>query len=206
MDTEQQWLVWARQLQAIAQAGLYYGKDDFDRERYQQVRQIAAEMLSAQTALPLEQVKGFFCNEVGYQTPKLDTRAAIARDGKILLVRERNGTWAMPGGWVEPGLSVGENAAKEAQEEAGLLVEPERIIAILDRERHNPVVFPYKICKVFVQCRALGGAFAANLETTESGYFSLDGLPTLAEEKNNAQQIAMCLEACASQQWVTVFD
>jgi ADP-ribose pyrophosphatase YjhB (NUDIX family) len=206
MGKEQQWLTWARKLQAIAQAGLYYGKDDFDRERYQQVRDIAAEMLSAQTELPLETVKGFFCNEVGYQTPKLDTRAAIVQDGKILLVRERNGTWSMPGGWVEPGLSVGENVVKEAREEAGLTVEPERIIAILDRERYSPVVFPYKICKVFIQCRALGGAFVENLETTESGYFSLDELPPLAEEKNTAQQIAMCLEACTSKQWVTVFD
>jgi ADP-ribose pyrophosphatase YjhB (NUDIX family) len=206
MEEEPMWLVWARQLQAIAQAGLYYNRDDFDRQRYQQVRDIAADIVSTQTQLPPERVKGFFCNEVGYQTPKIDTRAAIVRDGKILLVQERNGTWAMPGGWVEPGLSVGENAVKEVKEEAGLDVTAQRILAILDRERHNPVVFPYKICKVFVQCRVLGGSFGANIETLDSRYFSLEELPVLAQEKNTAQQIALCLTACAAEHWETVFD
>ena len=85
----------------IAQAGLQYGKDQYDRERYAELRQIAAEMLSARTGLPTEKIHDLFCNETGYQTPKVDTRAAVFADGRILLVHENNGTWALPGGWYD---------------------------------------------------------------------------------------------------------
>lgn len=94
---EHQWLEWAKELQFIAQAGLTYTKDPFDKERFERVREIAAEIMSLQGRLPLEQVKDLFCNETGFQTPKLDTRAAIFKDNKILLVKEKNGTWSMPG-------------------------------------------------------------------------------------------------------------
>ena len=120
MERQENWLRWAVELQSLAQAGLYYGKDPFDRERYARIREIAAEMLQEPSGLPLETVKDLFCCESGYQTPKLDTRAAIFRDGRILLVQERNGTWSLPGGWVDVDLSVAENAAKEVLEEAGL--------------------------------------------------------------------------------------
>lgn len=95
------WLKWAKELQFLAQVGLAYTKDDFDKERFERIRAIAAEMMSLQSGLPLEQVQGLFCNETGFQTPKLDTRAAIFADNKILLVKEKNGTWSMPGGWVD---------------------------------------------------------------------------------------------------------
>ena len=98
---DESWLNWAVELQSLAQAGLTYGKDVYDRERYERIREIAAEMVAHRTDIPLEKVKGLFCNETGYQTPKLDTRAAIFRDGRILLVQERDGRWALPGGWVE---------------------------------------------------------------------------------------------------------
>lgn len=86
---EHQWLEWAKELQFIAQAGLTYTKDPFDKERFERVREIAAEIMSLQGKLPLEQVKDLFCNETGFQTPKLDTRAAIFKDNKILLVKEK---------------------------------------------------------------------------------------------------------------------
>ena len=85
----------------MTQAGLHYGKDRFDLERYERIRDIAAEMISYKTEIPMEKVKDLFCNETGYQTPKLDIRAAIFQDDKILLVQENNGTWSMPGGWVD---------------------------------------------------------------------------------------------------------
>ena len=95
-----QWLEWAKELQFIAQGGLTYSKDVFDIERFERIREIAAEMLSLQSEIPIEKVKNLFCNETGFQTPKLDTRAAIFKDDKILLVKEKNGTWSLPGGWV----------------------------------------------------------------------------------------------------------
>lgn len=200
------WLDWAIELQSLAQAGLAYGKDPYDRERYERIRTIAAEMVAQQTELPVETVKGLFCNETGYQTPKLDTRAAIVQDGKILLVRENNGTWSLPGGWVDVNLSIRENTIKEVREEAGLEVTADRLIAVQDRNKHNRPVYAYGICKIFVLCTVLGGQFEANLETTESRYFAMDELPELAEEKNTREQIQMCLDCAADEHWLVRFD
>lgn len=206
METENIWLQWAVELQSLAQAGLFYGKDVFDRERYTRIREISAEMLSHMADIPVETVTGLFCNEVGYQTPKIDTRAAVFQDGKILLVRERNGKWALPGGWCDVGLSVGENTVKEVKEEAGLDVIPEKIIAVQDRAKHNKPDYAYSICKIFVQCTLLGGTFAENAETTDARYFGPEELPELAGEKNTAEQIHMCFKAYRTENWKTLLD
>lgn len=180
MENNEKWLSWAVELQSIAQAGLFYGKDKFDLERYERIREISAEMLAYKTDIPLEKVRGIFCCETGYQTPKLDTRAALFEDGKILLVRENDGKWSLPGGWVDVDLSVMENALKEVKEEAGLDADLDFVIAVQDRDKHNLPVYAYKICKVFVMCTKKGGSYAANSETVGSGYFGLDELPELA--------------------------
>lgn len=206
MEKNEKWLEWAVKLQSIAQAGLYYGKDKFDLERYEQVRDIAAQMISFKTEIPRDKVKELFCCEIGYQTPKLDTRAAIFRNDRILLVQESSGRWSLPGGWVDVDCSVGENAVKEVLEEAGLTVTADRIIAVQDRDRHNLPVYAYKVCKVFVQCSYVSGAFRPNLETVGSGYFSADELPELAGEKNTAEQIRMCFMAKDAEHWETLFD
>lgn len=202
----EKWLDWAIELQSLAQAGLTYCKDPFDRERYERIREITAEMLSDKTDVSVEKVKELFCNETGYQTPKIDTRAAIFRDGKILLVRENNGKWSLPGGWCDVNVSVGENAVKEVSEEAGLDVTADRIIAVLDRAKHNLPVYPYGVCKIFVRCSVIGGSFKENTETTGFDWFDEENLPELAEEKNNAEQIKMCFEAYRNPQLPVIFD
>ena len=206
MEREENWLRWAVELQSIAQAGLTYGRDCYDLERYARLREIAAEMLVRPSGLPLERVKDLFCNESGYQTPKLDSRAAIFREDKVLLVRENDGRWSLPGGWVEVDLSIGENTVKEAREEAGVDVRPERLIAVQDRARHNESQYAYGVCKVFVLCTLLGGEFRPNSETTESRWFSEDDLPELAEEKNTADQIRICFQAARDPSWQVQFD
>lgn len=206
MENNEKWLSWAVELQSIAQAGLFYGKDKFDLERYERIREISAEMLAYKTDIPLEKVRDIFCCETGYQTPKLDTRAALFEDGKILLVMENDGKWSLPGGWVDVDLSVMENALKEVKEEAGLDADLDFVIAVQDRDKHNLPVYAYKICKVFVMCTKKGGSFAANSETVGSGYFGLDELPELAEEKNTREQIEMCFDAHLAENWKTLID
>lgn len=200
------WLNWAVELQSIAQSGLFYSKDVYDLERFTRIREIAAEMVSHQTELSFEKVTDLFCGETGYQTPKLDSRAAIFKEDAILLVRENNGKWSLPGGWVDAGLSVGENTVKEVKEEAGLDVTVERLIAVQDRDKHNLPIYAYKICKIFLLCTAVGGAFEKNTETTESGYFTMENLPPLSEEKNTAAQIRLCFDAYRDPHWVPPFD
>ena len=203
MNKNEKWLEWAIELQSLAQAGLFYGKDPFDMER---IRAIAAEMISYKTEIPEEKVKNLFCNEIGYQTPKLDTRAAVFQDGRILLVKENNGTWSLPGGWVDVQVSVMENVIKEVREEAGLEVTADLVIAVQDREKHNLPVYAYRVCKIFVLCSVVGGAFEPNIETVESRYFGIDELPALAEEKNNEEQVRMCFEAYHAENWKTLID
>lgn len=203
---DKKWLDWAIELQSLAQAGLTYSKDVYDKERYERIRDISAEMMSYRTDLPLEKVKDLFCNETGYQTPKLDTRAAIFDHGKILLVRENNGKWSLPGGWVDVNVSVKENTLKEVKEEAGLDVTADRIIAVQDRAKHNLPLYAYGVCKIFVLCSVIGGQFKPNIETTESRYFSENDLPALATEKNTEEQVKMCFNAYRDPNWVTLFD
>lgn len=206
MDNNEKWLSWAVELQSLAQAGLFYTKDNFDMERYERIREISAEMLSYKTDISIEKVKDLFCNETGYQTPKLDTRAAIFDNGKILLVKENNGKWSLPGGWVDVNISVKENTIKEVKEESGLDVTADKIIAVQDRAKHNLPVYAYGVCKIFVLCSVTGGQFEKNIETIEFGYFNGDELPELATEKNNEEQIRLCFESYYSKNWVTVFD
>lgn len=201
------WLKWAIEIQALAQNGLTYTKNVYDKERFERLREISAEMLAEKTDIPVDKVKDLFCNEKGYQTPKLDTRAAIFKDGKILLVHENNGTWALPGGWVDVLESVGSNTIKEVKEETGLDVRNQKIIAIQDRNQHNTPSYAYGICKVFVLCELLGGEFKENTETTEIKYFSLDEIPqNLANEKTSMEQIEMCFRALNDSNWQTKFD
>ncbi|WP_029695593.1 NUDIX hydrolase N-terminal domain-containing protein [Lacrimispora indolis] len=204
--SDKKWLEWAVELQAIAQAGLHYGKDCFDQERYERIREISAEMISNQSEIPVEKVRGLFCCETGYQTPKIDSRAAVFKDNRILLVKEADGNWSLPGGWVDVNLSVKENIIKEVREESGLDVRVDKVIAVQDREKHNLPVYVYKICKIFMQCSVIGGSFQVNNETTDSRYFSLEELPPLAEEKCNEEQIRMCFQAFSDEMWETVLD
>ena len=129
---------WAKELQSLAQAGLFYGHDVYDRERYQRIRDIAAQMMALRTDIPVEKIQDLFCGEVGYQTPKVDTRAVLFKDHKILLVRENDGRWSIPGGWCEFNMSPADNAVKEMKEEAGLDVTIKSVISVQDRDKHNP--------------------------------------------------------------------
>ena len=203
---EKLWLNWAIELQSLAQAGLTYGKDIYDRERYERIREISAEIIAHKSEIPVETVKDLFCNETGYQTPKLDTRAAIFKDDKILLVQENNGKWSLPGGWVDVNVSVKENAIKEAKEESGLDVTADRIIAVQDRNKHNLPQYVYGVCKVFVLCSLVGGRFEVNSETTGFDWFAMENLPELAEEKNTPAQVQMCFDAYRNPEWQVQFD
>ena len=201
------WMDLAMRVQSIAQAGLAYGKNEYDLERYEELRDIAAQMVAINTDIQVEIVKMHFCNEDGYQTPKVDTRAVIFQDGKILLVHEKNGTWALPGGWCDVDQSIASNIEKETKEEAGLEVKADQVIAVQDWRKHNKCNLPYGVVKIFVQCNVIGGNFQENIETTESKYFTKEELPeNLAVEKVTKEQIRMCFEAYESDSWKTLLD
>ncbi|XEC92533.1 NUDIX hydrolase [Paenibacillus tarimensis] len=184
------WLEWAKQIQAISQTGLAYSKDVYDLERFQMLRDLSVEIMSKYTEAEPEIVAGWFANEQGYATPKVDVRAVVFRDGRLLMVKERiDGAWALPGGWADIGLTPKEVAVKEAKEESGFDVEASRLLAVFDKKCHAHPPSPHHVYKLFIQCEIVGGKAAEGLETMEVGFFGKDELPVLSTERNTVDQI-----------------
>ncbi|MDO4547933.1 MAG: NUDIX hydrolase [Clostridia bacterium] len=200
------WLDTAIELQAIAQTGLAYTKDKYDKERFERLRNIARDILADKAGLDKDLAFELFCGEEGYPTPKIDTRAAVIENDKILLVRENDGKWSLPGGWCDVTQTLSQNAAKEVKEEAGMDCVIEKVVAIQDRDKNNPPRFIYPICKVFFLARATGGSFKPNIETTASGFFAVDELPELSTGKVTKAQIQMCFDAKKDENWKVLFD
>lgn len=202
------WKKWAQELQFLAQCSLAYSKDKFDRERSERIREIACEMLSYKYDLPIEKIKMDFASEIGYQTPKVETRAAIIKDNKILLVKEQlDGKWALPGGYQDVNVSIRENVIKEASEEAGAVVQPLKVVAVLDYNRHHHVNFPLGMVKIFVLCEYINHSFNENTETLGAEFYSLDDLPELSLTRTTKKQLEMCFECYKDpQNWDTIFD
>ena len=207
MQIDKKWLEWATRLQSIAQAGLTFGENQYDIDRYQQIRDMSVEILHEYTDINHEKIINLFASEKGYQTPKVDVRAAVFRDDKILMVKEKiDGRWSLPGGWADVNTSVSESAARECDEEAGAIVKPKRIIAVQMANRQNNFIYPFTIYKIIVECELLEYKFKENSETLDSGFFAADNLPELSVERNNLNQINLCFEAKKSPLFETVFD
>ena len=202
------WKQWAQELQFLAQCSLAYSKDKFDRERSERIREIACEMLSFKYDLPLEKIKMDFAGEIGYQTPKVETRAAVIKDNKILLVKEQfDGKWALPGGYQDVNMSIRENVIKESSEEAGAVVNPIKVVAVLDYNRHHHVNFPLGMVKIFVLCEYINHSFNENTETLGAEFYSLDDLPELSITRTTKKQLEMCFECYKNpENWDTIFD
>jgi ADP-ribose pyrophosphatase YjhB (NUDIX family) len=203
----EKWLFWASELQSIAQAGLTFCENNYDRERYEKIRNIVIEILHEYTETDHKKIRELFASETGYQTPKVDIRASVFKDNKILMVKEKvDGAWALPGGWADVNSSVSESAIRECKEEAGALVKPKRIIAIHMGNKHNNHNFPFTIYKIFVECELVENSFKENTETLDAQFFEADKLPELSFERNTPDQIKMCFEAKPCKVFETIFD
>jgi ADP-ribose pyrophosphatase YjhB (NUDIX family) len=201
------WLQWASQLQSIAQAGLAFSNDRYDLDRYEKIRNLTIEILHEYTDVDHNKIRELFASETGYQTPKVDIRAVVFSEDKILLVREKiDGKWSLPGGWADVNTSVSESAVRECSEEAGAHVIPKRIIAIHLANKHNNDLFPHTIYKIFVECELIENNFKDNTETLDAGFFSFDTLPVLSTNRNTMSQIEMCFEAKKHKVFETIFD
>ena len=204
---KEKWLFWASELQSIAQAGLTFCENNYDRDRYEKIRNIVIEILHEYTETDHKKIRELFASETGYQTPKVYIRASVFKDNKILMVKEKvDGAWALPGGWADVNSSVSESAIRECNEEAGALVKPKRIVAIHMGNKHNNHNFPFTIYKIFVECELVENSFKENTETLDAQFFEADKLPELSFERNTPDQIKMCFEARACKVFETIFD
>ena len=177
------WVNWVRRLQSIAQNGRNYCKNEFDLQRYQQIEDVAAEIGATHSDAELQTIQGMFRREAGPATPKIDVRAAVFSENKILLVKERGDGWTMPGGWVDPGESPSEAAVRETKEESGYDVGAVRLMAIYDRDKQGHPPCPFHVYKVIFLCNLLGGSAKTSLETEAACFFREDELPALCESR-----------------------
>ncbi len=208
VDNAPQWLRWSRELIAIGQTGLEFAKDPYDVERYGSVRRIGAEMLTSgfMDQSP-EQALAALKGDIGYATPKIDVRAAVLHDNKILLVREvRDGGWTMPGGWADVGDAPSAAAVREVREESGFEVRVQKLMAVLDRDKHEHPPIPHHAYKLFFLCLLIGGTARASAETDAVEFFAPDALPPLSLSRVLPWQIHLAFEHSRHPELPTIFD
>jgi len=202
------WLQWGRRLAAIAREGLTWSKEPFDRDRYERVAAVADELLAGQPG-PRLSTDTLFPPGSGHPTPKVDVRAVIVRDGRVLLVRERtDGGWAMPGGWADPGLSPAQIAIKETAEEAGLEVRATRLLALWDRDAQGMAPYAHAVYKAYLACEPLDAAAepVPGPEALDAGWFAADALPELSLTRNTAEQVTRLVALAVDPAAPAAFD
>ncbi|MBT2682394.1 NUDIX hydrolase [Bacillus sp. ISL-37] len=192
---EQKWLEWAKEMQSIAQAGLTYSRDVYDLERFEQLRNLSIEIIASHTDLDIKVIKNLFANDTGYQTPKVDIRAVVFKENKILMVKENtDGGWSLPGGWGDVGFTPAEVAVKEVREEAGYEVKAVKLIGVLDKKCHPHPPSLHHVYKIFILCEIVGGEAKKGIETSEVDFFSEENLPPLSIARNTKSQIELAFK------------
>jgi ADP-ribose pyrophosphatase YjhB (NUDIX family) len=188
---EPQWLRIARELRAIAQTGLAFTTDRFDRLRYERLRELAASMLAQGSGEHFDVIIEMLREGWGYATPKVAVRAAAFVDGHVLLVREiSDGKWTLPGGWCDVNQSAAECVVREVAEESGFEARAVKLAAVRNYQRSaHPPRNVDSIYTMFFICEITGGAARASDETSEVAFFPRDALPPLSLGRTTAAQI-----------------
>lgn len=208
-NSQPDWLNWARTLQAIAQTGLTYAENPYDRERYRKLHELAVEIFTAHTGESPATVEQWFAVQPGYATPKVDVRGACFRDGKVLLVREKSdGKWCLPGGWADVGDVPSQAAEREVREEAGFECMARKVIGVFDANRtHSGRAVPaFHAFKIIFLCELTGGAPDPDHEILEVNFFSRDALPPLSTNRTTAAWLAECFAHLDDPARPTAFD
>lgn len=202
-----QWLTWAREMQAIAQTSLHYVENDYQRQRFARIQELAAEITEVHTRLPAAEWVETFDTQKGYATPKVDVRGAVFQAGKLLMVREKaDGGWTLPGGWADVGDVPSEAAEREVWEEAGFRVKARRVIGVYDANRSGPLEF-FHAFKIIFLCDLVGGEATVSDETTEVAFFGRDELPAvLSGERTRPRHLERIFAMADNPDLPTFFD
>jgi len=194
-------------MRAIAQIGLTFCKDPFDRQRFERIRELGASLIARGGAEDLEKVLGLFQQDAGYATPKVDVRGAVFRDGQVLMVREiSDGCWTLPGGWADVNQTPAECVVREIAEESGFEARALKLAAVHDYRKRHPPRHIDSIYKLFFICELIGGSARPSDETSEVGFFSRDALPPLSPGRTTEAQIALMFAHMEAPLLPTQFD
>ena len=201
------WLKWAREIQQLSQTGLAFAVTDYEKQRYKRLTEITAEIVEHHTSLEKDSVEKVMMKQLGYATPKIDVRAAVMQDDKILLVQEiSDERWAMPGGWADVGDIPSEVAERETKEESGYHVKPTKVIGVFDANRLDGQLEFFHAFKIVFLCELIGGEAETSDETQDVSFFNFDDLPPLSLNRTNDKHIKEILAHLKNQQRSTYFD
>ena len=205
--TPDHWLTIAKKINSIAQAGLTFTKDEFDKERYLELQQLSIEILNNITDIDTQKLDFVFNRDIGYQTPKVGVRAVVFREDKILMVKERmDDKWCLPGGYADTGMTPSEIVMNEVKEESGYEVKPIRILGLIDYNKHQSKPFPFDLYQLFMECEITGGEAKIGIETSDVGFFSIDNLPELSVRRVTKEQIIKMFELYRNKELEPIFD
>jgi len=207
MTNRNEWYSVAQRIQAVAQTGLAYATDAHDLDRYRELSAIAASMMAGPEPERIALAAELFATGRGYATPRVDVRAAVFQENRLLLVRERaDGRWALPGGWAEVGQSGAESVEREVREESGYVVKAVKLLACWDRNKHPHPPIPFHAYKLVFRCELLSGAATSGTETSEVGFFAEDQIPPLSLTRTLPEQVQFVFESLRSPEVPTAFD
>jgi ADP-ribose pyrophosphatase YjhB (NUDIX family) len=202
-----QWLKWVQQLQAIAQNGLTYTKDVFDKERFEAIQHLAAEIAAHHTDTPQHKIVNIFEDQTGYATPKMDVRGVVFQDNKILLVQEKSDQlWTLPGGWVDVHESPSTAVEKEIVEESGYICKAKKILALYDMNKHSYPPHSAHVYKLYILCELIGGEAATSIETTAVQFYEENNIPKLSLRRTTPEHIKQMFEHKRNPDFPTDFD
>lgn len=198
----------AKRILTLADIGLLYHKDEYDKERYVELKEIGLRLLSNIGGYSKEVLQKSFPVVSDYPTAKVDVRALVlSADKKILLVQESNDRcWSLPGGWAEVGFSPSETIVKECKEETGLDVIPKNLLAIFDKRKHpHPPELTY-VFKMVFHCVPTNEDFVKGFDVLDVRYFDLEELPPLSENRILKSQIALVHRKLLAEDKAAYFD
>jgi len=201
------WLKWAREIQSLSQTGLAFAQTKYETERYKRLIEIAAEIISEHSESESKELSKILLAHPGYATPKIDVRAAVISQNKILLVQERtDNCWAMPGGWADVGDLPSEVAIRETKEESGFDVQPQKIIGVFDANRSGRPLEFFHAFKIIFLCELIGGEATGSDETIEAKFFPFENLPAFSQNRTNQKHIDEILKHISDPNRMTFFD
>ena len=208
MSEAAKWLEWAREIQSLAHTSLHYAQNHFESARAQRLLEIASEIVAGNSEMEAQEVLVAFTAQPGYITPKVDVRAAVFRDGELLLVREvMDGKWTLPGGWADVGETPSLAVEREVQEEAGLSVRATRLIGVYDANRVPGELPLYHAYKLLFLCEPGGGELMTSEETSEVAFFKIAELPpSLSDHRTTPRHIQDAIAAYENPDFPVVFD
>ena len=208
VEFDEKWLRWAREIQSLAQTGLFYARNHFEEERAQRLLEISAIIVSEYAEISATEAMVAFTAQPGYVTPKVDVRAAVFDSNKLLLVREAlDGGWALPGGWADVGETPRTAIEREVLEEAGLEVTVTRLVGVYDANRVEDSLSLFHAYKLIFLCDRKSGELSPSIETSEVGFFSVDDLPQpFSDYRTTHRHIEDAIKAREDPAWQAVFD